>query len=127
MTKMKCDIDDVEVPEGVLKLFEEWLESEEGEDYTDKDQEDALWDFYSDKLNECNGKLVDKELAEFLMLVNQNNIPFEGGYPKYSDADFEIEGRKFTAISFFWDTLDKNDEPYVMVYEKIHACASGAD
>jgi len=112
--KMKCDIDDVEIPEGVLKIFKDWLGDE---DYTDEERENALWDFYTDKLNECNGKLVDKELAEFLMLVNQNNIHYKGGYPKYGDANFEVEGRKFTAISFFWDMLEKFDEPYVMVYE----------
>jgi len=112
--KMRCGMEDVEISEGVVKLFEEWSE---GSDYTDEEQEEALWSFYLDKLIECDGKLVDKELAEFLALVNANDIPAEGGYPKYGEANFEVEGRKFTAISFFWDTLEKSDEPHVMVYE----------
>lgn len=111
---MRCGIEDIDVPEGVFKLFKEWLKGED-EDYTD--EEEALWDFYLDKLGECDGKLVDKELAEFLALVNANDIPAEGGYPKYAEANFEVEGRKFTAISFLWDSLEKSDDPYVMVYE----------
>lgn len=120
--KMECDIDDVEIPESVLKIFKDWLGEKT---YTKEEQEDCLEDilleFYWNKLDECNGKLVDRELAEFLMLVNQNRIPFDGGYPKYGDANFEVEGRKFTAISFFWDSLEKSEEPYVMVYENEQA------
>jgi len=111
---MRCGMEDVEIPESVVKLFEEWLEDG---DHTDEEQEEALWDFYSDKLIECDGELVDKELAEFLVLVNSNDIPPEGGYPKYGEANFEVEGRRFVAISFFWDSLEKSDEPHVMVYE----------
>lgn len=114
--KMSCGLEEIELTESVQRLFEEWLEGEE-RDYTDEDQEEALWDFYIDKLYECHGKLVDKDLAEFLSLVNANDIPIEGGYPKYGEANFEVEGRKFTAISFFWDTLEKSEDPYVMVYE----------
>ena len=112
---MKCDIDDVELPESVIKLVYEWLGDET---ITEENLQDTLQNFFMEKLVECNGKLVDRELAEFLMLVESNTIPEMGGYPKYNEAIFEIEGRKSTAITFFWDTLEKFEDPFIMVYEK---------
>jgi len=47
-------------------------------------------------------RLVDKEIAEFLIAMTVNEVPSGGGYPKEEWMTFEDNGFRYTVCAYGW-------------------------
>ena len=118
--KIKTDMEDIEIPKiGVQKFTEAWQECENKEGY--KNFEDFVHDcggeiIYS-FLGECNGEMIDKELAIFLSNYVTSMIPFQGGYPTSEFFTFKENETQYTILAFGW-LNEKNDPLYMVGYKE---------
>ena len=118
--KIKTDMEDIEIPEILMKKFTEaWQECEKKEAY--KSFEDFVDDdgreIINSSLGECNGEMVDKELAIFLCNYETRTIPFQGGYPTDEYFTFKEKGTQYTILAFGW-LNEKNDPLYMIGYKE---------
>jgi len=120
--KIKTDIhEEIEIPEILIEKFKEaWQECENKEGY--KSFEDFVYDggfeIIYNSLGECDGKMVDTELAIFLRDYITSMIPFEGGYPTSEGFTFEENGTQYTILAFGW-LNEKNDPLYMIGYKEV--------
>lgn len=119
--KIKTDMEDIEIPEILIERFTEaWQECENKEGY--KSFEDFVcddgWEIIYSSLGECNGKMVDKELAIFLSNYVTSMIPSQGGYPTSEEFTFEESGAQYTILVFGW-LNEKYDPLYMIGYKEV--------
>jgi hypothetical protein len=70
-------------------------------------------------LCDSDGKIVDKEIAEFLEQYVTGNIPEYGGYPISGVLTFDNKGDIITVLAFGWNNGDKNADFYMVGYKEI--------
>lgn len=70
-----------------------------------------------DLLDECDGKIVDKDLAIFLCDYMVNTPPFIGGYPISQVFTFEEDGKTYNILAFGWSNED-NDSLYMIGFKE---------
>jgi len=73
--------------EGVYKDFNDW--------------------WFEKGLEPFKGKIVSKEIAEFIIGMEINFIPHEGGWPIASCFEFEDDGYKYSIYAYGWANIDK--------------------
>ena len=117
--KIKTDMEDIEIPEILIeKLTGAWqgCEKKEGESFEDF-VDDGGREFILSFLGECNGEMVDKELAIFLCNYETSTIPFQGGYPTSEFFTFKENGTQYTILAFGW-LNEKYDTLYMIGYKE---------
>jgi len=103
--KIKTDIDnELTVPKIIEDTYEtdrkKYLDTEEAyEDFND-------W-WFEEGLGIFKGKIVSKEIAEFIIGMEINFIPHEGGWPITFCFEFEDNGYKYSIYAYGWANIDK--------------------
>lgn len=119
--KIKTDMEDIEIPKIVIEKFTEaWQECENKEGYKSFEDfvDDSSIDIIYSLLGECNGEMVDEELAIFLRNYVTSMIPSQGGYPTYEFFTFKENGTEYTILAFGW-LNEKNDTLYMIGYKEV--------
>lgn len=120
--KIKTDIQgEIEIPEILMEEFTKaWQECENKEDYESFEDfvYDGEFDIIYSSLGECDGKMVDKELAIFLRDYVTSIIPSQGGYPTSEEFTFEENGAQYTILAFGW-LNEKYDPLYMIGYKEV--------
>ena len=117
--KVKIDIgDDLELPKVIEDdLKKEWEKAKADykniEDFLESGDFETILDY----LDECDGKIVDKELALFLRDWETGIIPAAGGYPTSEAFMFEEKGTQYTILAFGW-LNEKYDHLYMVGYKE---------
>ena len=118
--KIKTDMEDIEIPEILMKEFTEaWQECKNKEDYESLEDfvDDEGWEIIYSFLGECDGKMVDRELAIFLRDYVTSMIPSQGGYPTSDEFTFEGNETQYTILAFGW-LNEKYDPLYMIGYKE---------
>ena len=118
--KIKTDMEDIEIPEILMKEFTEaWQECKNKEGYKSFEDfiDDNGWEIIYSSLGECNGEMVDKELAIFLCNYVTSMIPSQGGYPTSEFFTFKENGTQYTILAFGW-LNEKYDPLYMIGYKE---------
>lgn len=119
--KIKTDIQgEIEIPEILMKEFTKaWQECENKEGYKSFEDfvDDDGWEIIHTSLGECDGKMVDKELAIFLRDYVTGIIPSQGGYPTSEEFTFKEKGTQYTVLAFGW-LNEKYDPLYMIGYKE---------
>lgn len=113
--KIKTDREEIEMPEILMKEFTEAWQEGENKNYESVEVfiDNCGCELIYQRLGECNGKMVDKELAIFLRDYDTNMIPFQGGYPTSEEFTFKETGTQYTILAFGW--LNEKYDPLYMI------------
>ena len=104
--KLKCDIDDVEVPPKFLEL----LKHRDCDDCDCEQCDDAEF-CISDFIGATEGRglslfypdrIYPKEIADFLIEFELNTIPIHGGYPFEAELVIETSDEKTVVVAYGW-------------------------
>ena len=109
--KIKFDYAEAKVPKEFIKIFEEAKKEalRKGDDinfWKDATFEDWIADDFGDLFLDYHGKIVDKEIARFIIARDTGTDWGVGGYPRDEYMEFTDNGFKFTICCFGW----ANDE-----------------
>jgi len=104
--KIKLDLDEIEVPKEIELAFKEAKEKRKNSSgWNGPLEDDDFYDWVGEYVYdlEYDGKIVDKELAIFIVNMVTKDIPFEGGYPIENWMDFEAgDGYYYYVCAFDW-------------------------
>ncbi len=75
--------------------------------------------WFEEGLKLFKGKIVSKEVAEFIIGMEINFIPHEGGWPIASCFEFEDNGYKYSIYAYGWANIDEPKISMVGYKEKI--------
>lgn len=67
---------------------------------------------------QCQGKLVDKELAMFLRNYSIGIIPAWGGYHADTQFSFEDSGHEYTVLAFGWNDDSGRPDIRMIAYKE---------
>ncbi len=113
--KMKTDLlGEIEISKIIT---DEWEKHKVGYEDIEEFISENAYDF----LMQCQGKLVDKELAIFLCNYNIGIIPAWGGYHADAQFSFEDSGHKYTVLAFGWNDDSGRPNINMIAYKEVRS------
>jgi len=135
--KVKCGIGNIECPSSLFEVLHRSCEMDkeekpelwgEGKGYCPKNCEvcegfdDCLIMFRWDDMERYfPDGLLPKDLAEFLIEIEVNEIPYCGGYSFQEELTLEVGKEKYTVVAYGWPDWDdpKYWSPKMIAYKEM--------
>lgn len=124
--KIRVDLNaELTIPDSIIKnhMADSGLTKKEYIKWHDKNTDEwysSIIEFLHDYLGTVDKHLISEDEALFLkdwVLLSYEPFGCEGGYPKETYCTFTDNKSEFTVISFFWDSGDKFQKPYMLAYK----------
>jgi len=96
--EVKTGLEGLTVPKTIEDTYKADLEALGYEDFND-------W-WFGKGLKLFKEKIVSKEIAEFIIGMEINFIPHEGGWPIASCFEFEDNGYEYSIYAYGWANID---------------------